>query len=212
MLRVSPNPIKFTPGFQRTQQYLRSLPRARTMEEIEKQAQGQQGGQSPTSNGRYERNVPYPSGSRSYRNSGLYVNVPENWREFPSQSEVWFAPEGAYGDNGITHGAIVGIQARQSGNFQQDFDNYVKGMMSAEGNSYLRAQSGYSNTTLNNRSGLVIALSGRSPVTGRTELVTIYGSQTDDRSLFYVITVVPQDEVRSYQSAFRNIIRSARFN
>jgi beta-barrel assembly-enhancing protease len=210
MLRVSSNPIKITQGFQRTQQYLRSLPRAKTMAEIEKEAQGQQGGQTPTASGRYERNVPFPSGSRSYNNGGLYVNVPNNWREFPSQTEVWFAPDGAYGDQGITHGVIVGIQQGQSGNFQQDFDSYVKGLLQA--NTYLQAQTNYSRTTLNNKSGLAILLSGRSPVTGRNEQVTIYGSQTNNRSLFYVVTVVPEDQATSYNNAFRNIVRSVRLN
>lgn len=211
MLRVSSNPIKITPGFQRTQQYLRSLPRAQTMEEIEKGAQGQQGGQQgPTASGKYERNVPFPSGSRTYNNGGLAVNVPGNWREFPSQTEVWFAPDGAYGDNGITHGAIVGIQQGKGGNLQQEFDSYVKGIL--QSNTYLQAQSNYANASLIGRSGYTILLGGRSPVTGRNELARIYGAQTRNGSLFYVVMVVPEDQASSYNNAFNNILRSVRLN
>jgi predicted Zn-dependent protease len=38
MLRVSANPIKFTDGFQRAQSFMRSLPKAPTMAEIEKRS------------------------------------------------------------------------------------------------------------------------------------------------------------------------------
>ncbi len=211
MLRVSSNPIKITQGFLRTKQFLRSLPPAKTMEQIEKEAQGQQQGGSPTANGKYSQNVPFPSSSsRTYNNGGLSANVPSNWKEFPSQNEIWLAPDGAYGDQGITHGAIIGIQQGGGGNFQQEFDTYVKGVVQA--NSYLQAQSNYTNTTLNNKNGLAIQLGGRSPVTNQNELVTIYGAQTNNGSLFYVITVVPQNQANNYQSAFRNILRSLRLS
>ncbi len=217
MLQVSSNPIKFTQGFQRTQNYLRGLPRAQTMEEIEKAAQGQQpgGGQNPTAGGKYQTNVPYPSTSlRNYTNGGLSVNVPNNWREFTEQDQnsvqLTFSPDGAYGDNGITHGALIGVQKGNGGNLQQEFDSYVQAVL--QGNSYLQAQGNYSNTTLNNRNGLAIVLRGRSPVTGRNELATVYGTQTNNGSLFYIVTVVPEDQANSYQSAFRNMLRSLRLN
>ena len=44
MLRVSSNPIKITQGFQRTQNFLRGLPRAQTMAEIEKQPKDNKAG------------------------------------------------------------------------------------------------------------------------------------------------------------------------
>jgi beta-barrel assembly-enhancing protease len=210
LLQVSRNPIKITAGFQRTQNFMRGLPRAQTMAEIEKRAQGQSG-QSPTAGGRYERSVPYPSSSvRNYNNGGLTVSIPNNWRDFPSQSEVLFAPEGAYGDQGITHGIMVGVRQGQGGALQQEMDSYVQGVM--QDNNYLQARTNYSSATLNNRNGLSIVLSGRSPVTGRNEIVTVYASQTNNRSLFYVITVVPEDEANTYNYSFRNIVRSVRLN
>lgn len=209
MLRVNPNPIKITPGFQRAQNYMRSLPKAKTMEQIEKEAQGQGGGQNPTAGGRYG-NVGLPSASyRAYNNGGLSVNVPNNWREFPSQNEVIFSPEGAYGDEGITHGVMIGVTQANGSNFQQSFDNYVKGI--AQSNNY-QMKSNYSNTTLNGRSGLAVVIGGRSNITNRNELVTIYGTQTRNNGIFYVITVSPEDQATSYQAAFRNILRSVRLN
>lgn len=61
MLRVSPNPIKVTREFSRVQERLRSLPRAQSMAEIERNYRGGQGsGQSPTASGRYSRSVQFP--------------------------------------------------------------------------------------------------------------------------------------------------------
>ena len=93
---------------------------------------------------------------------------------------------------------------------QQEFDNYVKAILN--GNSYLQARSNYSRTTLNNRSGLAIVLGGRSSVTNRNEVATIYGTQTNNGSLFYVVTVVPEDQSRTYQNTFRSIVRSVRLS
>ena len=223
MLRVSPNPIKLTQGFQRAQQYMRSLPRARTMEEIEKGAQGNQGGQdggqgngqgnrqsSPTAGGRYSNNVPYPSTDyTTFNTGGLYVNYPNNWRNLPGNGEVFFVPEGAYGDNGITHGVWVGLKQGQGGNLQQETDNYVKPLI--EANKY-QATSNYVRGTLNGRSGLAISAQGRSDITGATEVVTFYTSQTSGGNLLYVITVAPQSQVNRYSSAFSRVVRSVRYS
>ena len=213
MLRVSSNPIKMTQGFQRVQQYLRSLPRAQTMEEIEKGAQSGQGQNqpSPTANGRYERSVPRPNAtSRTYNSGGLSLNFPNNWRDFAEQTQITIAPDGAYGSNGITHGALIGVERGNGGTLNQEMDTYVRGIMQA--NNYLQTRSNYGSTTLNGRRGLAIVLGGRSPITGRNEIATVYGSQTSNGSLFYVITVVPEDEATIYNNTFRNIVRSVRLN
>lgn len=214
MLRVSSNPIKITQGFQRTQQYLRTLPPAKTMEEIEKGAQGGQNQPSPTANGTYQSNIPFPSGSRAYSNGGLSVNIPSNWRDFPEQDQnsvqITFAPNGAYGNQGITHGAMIGVQRGNGGSLQQDFDAYVKSIL--QGNSYLQARSNYSNASLNGRNGYSIILGGRSPITNRNESVRIYGTQTNNGSLLYLVLVVPEDQGSSYNNAFNNIYRSLRLS
>lgn len=215
MLPVSSNPIKVTPGFQRVQNYLRSLPKAPTMAEIEKGAQSGNRQPSPTATGNYGRVQTPSTRLRTYSNGGLSVNVPNNWRDFIEQGQdsivLTFSPDGAYGNNGITHGALVGVQRGSGGSLQQEFDNYVRGIL--QGNNYLRPQSNnYSRTTLNNRSGLAIVLSGRSPVTNRNEVATIYGTQTNNGSLFYVVTVVPEDQSGAYQNTFRNIVRSVRLS
>ncbi len=211
LLRVSQNPIKNTAGFERTQSKLRNMPRAQTMEEIQKKQQTNQT-QSPTSNGKYEARVALPSTRTRVFSGGDWVqmNVPNNWQEFPSEGEVWFAPQGAYGDQGITHGAIVGVYRGQSKNLSTATQEYVDGVL--QSNNYLRAQSDYTQTSISGRQGYGIVLAGTSPVTNRTEIATVYTTMMRSGDLLYVITVTPENEARTYNTAFRNMIRSIRLN
>jgi Zn-dependent protease with chaperone function len=214
LLRVN-NPVQNTAQFERIQSKLKRMPRAQSMAEIEKSSQTNNGGgQSTIANGRYESRVEYPSArARTYNGGFVTFSVPDNWQTVSqSQTDVWFAPQGAYGNEGITHGAIVGIVKGNGGSLQQQTDDYVNGLLQAQGNSYLQAQGNYSRTTVGNRNGLGIVLSGRSPLTNRTEVTTVYTTQLRNGDLFYVITVTPQNESGSYNAAFRNLVRTIRLN
>jgi beta-barrel assembly-enhancing protease len=209
-LRVSPNPIKITRDFERIQARFRSMPKARTMSEIMKRGGGGQGSENPTAGGRYSRNVPYPSTrARVYSGSGwLQVSVPSNWREFGSQDSVQFAPEGAFGDQGITHGVMIGTYAGQGSNLRRNSESYINETL--QGNAYLRQQNSLTSRYLAGRQGYTTQLSGRSPVTGQTEIVTIYTAQLRNGQLFYAVTVVPGGESYNYTNAFRNVLNSIR--
>jgi beta-barrel assembly-enhancing protease len=213
-LNVSRNPIKITRGFERIQAKLRSLPRARTMKEIAEDNKRNGGGnQNPTSGGRYEARVPYPSSrTRTYTPaSWLQLSVPDNWQTFSGQQgEIWYAPNGAYGDQGITRGAIIGSFKPQSSNLGEATEDYVNNLLKA--NPYLRQNSGYTRTQISGRTAFSTILSGRSPVTNATEVTTVYTTTLSDGQMFYVVTVAPQAEASNYNYAFRNMIRSIRFN
>jgi len=218
MLRVN-NPITNSAQFERIQTKLKRMPRAQSMAEIEKNSQGGNnngnGGQNPMANGRYG-NVARPSTQMRVYSSGnsLRMNVPSNWQEFPAQDGVWFAPEGAYGNDGITHGAMIGISKTNGGggDLGQATEEYVNGLLQAEGNNYLRQNTDYARATIGGRNGYATVLSGRSPLTNRNEVVTVYTTQLRSGDLFYVITVAPENESASYNSAFRNMINSLRIN
>lgn len=213
MLRVSSNPIKITRDFQRVQERLRSMPKARSMEQIQQSSQNGRGAvQNPTAGGNYSDRVQYPSARTRVYQSGNWVqlNVPNNWRQFESSSSVQFAPEGGYGDQGITHGAMIGIDRSNSSDAYQASRDYISGLL--QGNSYLRQQSQIMRASFAGRSGYSTVLSGRSPITGRTEIVTVYTTQLSNGDLFYVATVVPQDESADYSAAFRNLLNSIRLN
>lgn len=212
LLRVSNNPIKNTAQFERVQSKLRRMPKAQTMKEIEAKAKANGQGQSPTANGRYEARVALPSTrARAYQSGNwIRMSIPNNWQDFPTESEVWFAPQGAYGNEGITHGALIGIYRSQNKNLGQATEDYVDGVL--QSNSYLRKQSNYSQTTISGRQAYGILLAGRSPITNRNEIATVYTTALRNGDLFYVITVVPENESTSYNNAFRNMIRSISLN
>ncbi len=214
LLRVSPEPIKMTRGFQSTKDYLRSLPAAPTLEQIQKGAQSTGGREQGTgsntgmASGRYSNNVEYPSSrARSYRANGVAsFRVPENWRQFEGQNEVWFAPEGAYGDQGITHGALVGVQQSGQSDLATATENYVNGILQA--NSYMRRTSQYSRFYIDGRSAYAVRLSGRSPVTGQTEYALVYTTMLRNGTLFYVVGVAPEIQGYYYNRAFNEMVRS----
>jgi predicted Zn-dependent protease len=207
-LNVSRNPIKITRDFERVQARFRSMPPARSMSQIEKAGGG--GGNDPGSGGRYSSRVEAPSSrTRTYTAGNVVqLSVPDNWREFGGNSDVTFAPEGAYGSDGITHGMMVGA-TQGSGNLQQDAQDYLRNVLN--GNNYLRQQGSVNRTTIGGRSGYVATLAGRSPITQRTEVVTVYMAQTRSGQFVFFNTVVPQDESYNYSSAFRSVLNSVRW-
>ncbi|MBC7900029.1 MAG: M48 family metalloprotease [Saprospiraceae bacterium] len=211
MLRVSSTPIKITRDFSRVKERLSGLPRAPTMAEIEQSYKNGRGqGTNPAAGGRYTSRVPYPSTRvRTYNGNGISLNVPSNWREF-SQGDLTFAPEGAYGDHGITHGALIGIYRSGGDSLAQGTENYVNGIL--QSNSYLRQRGGFVRTTVASRQGYTTQLTGRSPVTNQNELVTVYTAQLNSGDVLYIAAVVPENESYRYSSTFRNMINSIRLN
>jgi beta-barrel assembly-enhancing protease len=215
LLRISPNPIRDSNDFQRQKKRLMAMnPKAKSMEELEKAAQGQQGsGTNPAAGGKYDpRNVQLPSTRTRVYKAGtiLTANVPENWKEFPGDdTSVMFAPDNAWGDKGITHGVMLGLQKGQGGTLQQETDAYVQLM--AKNNNYSQT-AGYSRGSINGKNALRTIISGKSDITGRTEIVTIYTSQLSDGTLLYVLTVSPDNEANTYSNAFTNFVNSIRIN
>lgn len=200
MLRVSAEPIKMTAGFQRIQARLRGSGAP--------PAAGQNGNNNPASNGTYSNRVPLPSTrATTYNSGGLYVNYPNNWQALPNQDSVIFAPQGAYGDSGISHGVMIGV-SQGSGNLQQDSANLAQQF--AQANGY-QTTSNFVRTTFNGRTGLAISMRGQSNITNAIETATLYTAQTQNGGLLYAVTVAPQNQVARYNAAFSTVIRSVRF-
>ncbi len=216
MLRVAGGGENNNREFLRIQSRLSGQPRAQSMEEIARNQQNVEGGngsQNPISGGRYSNRVELPSSrTRTFSSNGIQLSVPDNWQQFPAQSSVWFAPQGAYGDQGITRGALVGMAQASSNNLQQATQDYVNGLLQAEGNNYLRQNTNFTRTTIGDRNAYTTTLSGRSPLTNQNEVVTVYTTQLRSGNLFYVTTVSPQNEASNYNNAFRNMIRSIQIN
>lgn len=217
-LRISNNSGNYNSReFAQIQSELRGLQTAPTMQEIASRSQSGHGGsRNYPSDSRIEQNVETPSNSyRSYRGSNLFaVNVPGNWQAFEDQASVTFAPRGAFGNyqgqSVFTHGAIVGVVNANSNNLQEASERYVSGLL--QSNSYLQPDSRFNRGRIDGRAALRINLSGRSPVTGATETVTVYTTMLQNGSLFYFINVAPRDQFRHYERAFNAMLQSLSLN
>jgi Zn-dependent protease with chaperone function len=211
-LNVSRNPYKLTRDFQWAQARVRGLPPARTMAQIQRDHQSGRGSSSDSAmaGGRYSNNVMFPSTrTRVFYGSGFELDVPSNWREFPANDGATFAPDGAYGDRGITHGAMIGVFRSQDSDLADATDRFVNGLL--QGNEYLRRNGGSTNAYISSMRGYSTELSGRSPITGSNELATVYTARLRNGNVFYVITVVPENETYRYDDAIRSLLSSARF-
>ncbi|MBV9957319.1 MAG: M48 family metalloprotease [Acidobacteria bacterium] len=219
LLRVNGGGNYNTREFQSVQSRLRGMGRAPSMQEIAQSGQRYPNGGTTSDNGDYQGggysngNVEYPSRSyRTYTGGNLFrVSVPGNWRELSGGgNSVSFAPEGAYGNQGITHGIMIGVEQATSRNLQQATNDYVNGLL--QNNQYLRQQSSFRRGTIAGRDALSIQLAGRSSITGRNEIVTVYTTQLRDGTLFSFITVSPQSDAGTYNNAFSSILRSLQLN
>ncbi len=211
-LNVSPDPIKITRDFSRIKERLQSMPPAKTMAQLEQAYKnGQAQGSNPTAGGNYSANVPLPSTrTRVYRSNEIQVSVPNNWRDFPGANTIQFAPDGAFGNDGITHGAMIGVYRSNAGDTQSASREYINGMLQA--NSYLQARSNMNRANVAGRNGYSMVLVGRSPVTGRNEQVTIYTTPLRSGGILYIAAVSPEHEAVRYSGSFRTIINSLQIN
>jgi hypothetical protein len=216
--------------FRQIQARLRGYPRARTMEEIARSGQRYPSQNYPNQGGQYPDQGQYPNGQQegvyargervaypstryqTQRNNLFSVAIPSNWRQTGGdQGSVSYAPEGAYGAQGITHGVMFGIGQSQYGDLQNAAREVVNGLMQGE-NNYLRQAGGFTRTTLDGRAALATTLTGRSPLTGRAERVTIVTTTLGNGQVFYMAAVSPQNEYATYQRAFNDIMRSLQLN
>lgn len=222
-LKVSSNPIKYTRGFSRIKEKFQSLPRAKSMAKPKKEKESKRGRKTKRNNarnsagdiaemdnGRYSRNVQTPSTRtvNHYLGNVLRIRTPRNWRKFVGKDNVWFAPAGAYGIDGITHGIIVGLLKPQEKILKSATQSYVRRVLKS--NAYLRQKTRLYKIKIRGRNAYRTLLSGRSPVTGSIEYAYIYTTQIRNKDMLYITTVAPSTDRRIYDRAFDNIIRSIR--
>jgi hypothetical protein len=202
---------------------LRGYPRAQSMAEIAESGRrypNQRSNYPNGDSGNYPSarrgSVEYPSSRyRTYSVLGaVRVSVPDNWQQISEQGSVWFAPNGGYGStNGqavFTHGVNIGIAQTNSRNLQQATDGFLSNL--EQGNTNLRARSGYQRTNVNGRNALAIGLTNTNEATGQAEVVLMSTALLRNGDLFFIMFVSPQNEAQNYQSVFQNILQSVQLN
>ena len=106
----------------------------------------------------------------------------------------------------FTHGAIVGVVNAQSNNLNEASQRYLEALL--QSNPYLRQRGGFRGANMDGNRALTTRLVGRSNVTGRNEVVTVYTTMLRNGNLFYLIGVTPQDQSQVYNRAFRTMLQS----
>jgi Zn-dependent protease with chaperone function len=206
--------------FPRIQSLLRRMPPARTMSEIEKAGNTNPNGNTGSGSrypddSRIQTDVEQPSNRyRVFEARGLFrISVPDNWKQFGNDASVTFAPHGAYGNQQgqsvFTHGAMVGIGEVSAADLQAASDQYISAIV--QSNGYLKADGRYQSVRLGRRNALRRRLSGISKVTNRKEIVDIYTTMLNDKQLFYIAQVVPEDRQAQYAKAFGDMVQSLTF-
>jgi Zn-dependent protease with chaperone function len=213
-LEVS-NPVTGTAAFGRLKSHLASLPRAPTTEEAMKNPQ-QRTSSPRTTGARTAARVEAPSTRYTEYNEGdiFTVRVPSNWREIASATLVTFAPEDAYDESGgqtaFSHGVQFGVGRNETHNLRTATEELIASV--AQGNPGLGRPSSFRNVTVDGRRGLQTTAVNVLEQTGERETIRFVTTQLPDGSLFFMIAVAPEGEIRVYQPVFDRVVQSIRLN
>jgi Zn-dependent protease with chaperone function len=172
------------------------------------------------------------------RDGFFTIEHPDNWRSYGSDPgfAVSIAPHGGVVDTGdgrqaMLYGVIVNHYApfegetdrqRQSqqrnyapfedtagwrGSLEDATDDLVRQLIRS--NSYLRAQDGQvRREQIDGASSFSVVLSGRSPVTGQDERVTVVTRGVSDGHVIYALCVVPGSGYDSMARTFTRMLRT----
>jgi Zn-dependent protease with chaperone function len=176
------------------------------------------------------------------RNGFFSIEHPDNWRAYASDSgyAVSIAPDGGVVDTGngqqaMLYGVIVNHYApfeaytdRQRGSLQgryapfEDTERWRGSLEDAtddlvrqivRSNSYLRAQDGQARQEeIDGASTFSVVLSGRSPVTGQDERVTVVTRGLSDGHVLYALCIVPGRGYDSMERTFAHMLRTLNVN
>ncbi|MGH9751766.1 MAG: M48 family metalloprotease [Blastocatellia bacterium] len=204
------NPIRATPEFEAVKSRL-----ARRAPSLSEESRLRRIGEDPTD---LELGVrpPRPSAqSNGYQpgDRSFAVQVPANWDALKTnESELIFAPKGAYGKYKdslmVTHGIFVGVRDVRQPDLRSATEAFVQQQI--ETNPDFRIARQPQSIDFGGQEGYYAAISGPSAINGVVEVDATYTTVTADGRMFYIITIAPEDEADAYKPAFEKLIRSLR--
>ncbi len=136
-----------------------------------------------------------------------------NWQGLSSSSAIKFVPQNGYGlikgqgQPVFTHGVEFGIAKPSSRDLRQATNEWLNAI--AKGNPQLKLAGEQSTIRVSQRSGIATPLVNPSPLGGR-ERITIYTTFLADGTLFYYLTVVPENDAPAYGQTFQRVGQSIR--
>jgi beta-barrel assembly-enhancing protease len=200
-------------GFAGAKARFAAMPPAKSMADLARTGNG--GGGETTSVGTVGQPVPPPSNQYKTAKGGqlFQVSVPANWTGVSGNNSVKFVPQNALGDyqgqSVFTHGVELGVARAASRDLDESTDAFVNAVI--QGNPGMRISSSAQQVRISQRAGLATTLVGRSALK-QTERVGVYTTLLANGSLFYYLTVVPENDAPSYNAAFDRVGNSIRLN
>ena len=211
-------------GFAQVRDSLRGIPAAASMQQL---AQGRRPAE-PAGDVQGDVQIDQPSTRvRTFqpRNGFFRIDYPENWRPYESGEGfgVTLLPEGGavQGQQGthIVYGAIVNHyvpfegsigDGSGGGHLQEATDDFVRELR--QSNRHLRVANNPRWDRIAGQQALSTTLSGRSPVTGREERITLFTRELPDGHIIYCLMIAPGDDYDELRPAFQRMIASLRVN
>lgn len=200
-------------GFAGAKRRFAAMPPAQSMADLSRTDSG--GDTAPASVGTIGQPVPPPASRyKTARGGQLFqVSVPSNWTGISGNNAVKFVPQNALGEyrgqSVFTHGVELGVARAASRDLSESTDAFVNAIV--RGNPGMRVNGAQQPVRISGRAGIGTPLLGRSAL-GQVERVGVYTTLLADGSLFYYLTVVPQDDASSYAPAFERVGTSIRLN
>src|SRR5262249_50234953 len=157
--------------------------------------------------------VPRPSSQYREVNGGRVFRalVPSDWTNLDARSSIKVVPQNGYGQmNGQTvfsYGVEFGISKASSRDLGEATNDWLKAV--EEGNPDMRVDGSQKSIRISQRSAIATQLVNPSTLGGR-EHVGVYTTFLADGSLFYYLTVVPENDAPAFEDAFRRIGDSIR--
>jgi Zn-dependent protease with chaperone function len=189
-----------------------SLPAAKSMADVGRAKSGS-GGEAPPSVGTPGQPVPPPSSQYRTITGGkvFQAAVPSNWTSLPSNSAIKAVPQNGYGQlNGQTvfsHGVEFGIAKAATRDLHEATNTWLKAI--AQSNPDLRVAGQQQVVRISQRSAVSTPLVNTSPL-GGLERIGLYTTFLADGTLFYYLTIVPENAAVAFEETFRRIGESIR--
>ncbi len=157
--------------------------------------------------------VPRPSAQYREITGGkiFRASVPAEWTSLSSKSAIRVVPQNGYGQlNGQTvfsHGVEFGVAKASSRDLREATKAWLNAVASS--NPDLRLAGTQQAIRLSDRSALATPLVNPSPLGGQ-ERIVVYTTFLADGTLFYYLTIVPENDAQAFQEAFRRVGESIR--
>ena len=175
---------------------------------LKSEAEPERKGPSDPNNNKPGTRPPQPS--QSFRefvsdDGSFKLQYPDNWEALISdESNMIFAPQGAHGQVGeslmVTHGIFTGAVSPQAADLRSATEVFVRQQLGA--NADFRVVREPQRMSLAGREAYATVVAGPSAVSGVVEIDIIYTTATADGRLFYLITMAPEDEFKTYEPTF----------